>query len=34
MECARRMGITATATYIDGYAYRCSSKACRSKASL
>ncbi|KKO74034.1 hypothetical protein AAJ76_1340007395 [Vairimorpha ceranae] len=29
-----RMRIMVAATYIDGYAYRCSSKACRSKASL
>ena len=28
-----RMRIMVVATYIDGYAYRCSSKACRSKAS-
>jgi len=28
------MRIMVAATYIDRYAYRCSSKACRSKASL
>ncbi|KKO73762.1 hypothetical protein AAJ76_2450002729 [Vairimorpha ceranae] len=28
------MRIMVVATYMDGYAYRCSSKACRSKASL
>ncbi|KKO74080.1 hypothetical protein AAJ76_1220005364 [Vairimorpha ceranae] len=34
MRCDGRMRIMVAATYIDGYAYRCSSKACRSKASL
>ncbi|EEQ81366.1 hypothetical protein NCER_102224 [Vairimorpha ceranae BRL01] len=34
VKCDNRMMIIVTATYIDGYAYICSSKACRSKASL
>ena len=33
MRCDGRMRIMVTATIIDGYAYRCFSKACRSKAS-
>ena len=34
VRCDNRMRIVVAAAYIDGYAYRCSSKACRSKASL
>ncbi|EEQ81271.1 hypothetical protein NCER_102390 [Vairimorpha ceranae BRL01] len=34
VRCDGRMCIMAAGTYIDGYAYRCPSKACRSKASL
>ena len=34
LRCDGRMRIMVAAMYIDRYAYRCSSKACRSKASL
>ena len=34
MRYGNRMRIMVDATYIDGCAYRCSSKACKSKASL
>ncbi|KKO73896.1 hypothetical protein AAJ76_1830002193 [Vairimorpha ceranae] len=34
VKCDGRMRIMVAAMYIDGYAYRCSSKACRSRESF